>query len=136
MDRISCAPAPRVKCLACFICVNERTVKGAFPGTFLDDCNIVFIVLAGCIIVCAALRLMAPHTMASQKCKRRSGVATAAAPPLLTMSVRHNSSSLCKLRYSSSFLKCDTTSPLVLSPILFKEDARRCCEDGTVLDVP
>ena len=124
MDKMSCAPAPRVKCLACFHCVNDLTVNGVWPGMDLDDCSIVFIVFAGCIIVCAALRLMAPHTMASQKCKRRpsADIAAAAAPPLLTLSAMHSSSSsslgCCK---SSEFLIPGTTS----LPILFK-DVRRC----------
>lgn len=97
MDRMSCAPAPRVRVLAYFHCVNDSTVRGFCPGILLEDCNIVFIVLAGCIIVCAALRLTAPQIMASQKCRRR---ATATVPPpLRTLSVR--SSSLDKS--SSSF---------------------------------
>ena len=96
MDRMSCAPAPRVRVLAYFHWVNDSTVRGFCPGIFLEDCNIVFIVLAGCIIVCAALRLTAPQIMASQKCRRR---ATATVPPpLWTLSVR--SSSLDK-SYSS-----------------------------------
>jgi hypothetical protein len=92
MDRMSCAPAPRVRVLAYFHCVNDSTVSGFCPGIFLEDCSIVFIVLAGCIIVCAALRLTAPQIMASQKCRRRAaGAAAAVPPPLWTLSVRSSS---------------------------------------------
>ena len=41
-------------------------------------------VLAGCIMVWAAERLMAPQIMASQKWRRRSGAGDLAAPPLPT----------------------------------------------------
>ena len=52
----------------------------------------VFMVLAGCIMVWAAERLMAPQIMASQKWRRRSGagedlVGGLAAPPLPTREV-------------------------------------------------
>jgi len=75
------APAPRDNCFAYFHCANDFTVKGACPGTARDDCSIVFIVFAGCMIVWAVDRLIAPHNIASQKCRRRSGTSDVS-PPL------------------------------------------------------
>ena len=79
------APAPRVKCLAFSHLAKLAIVSGTLPGTDRDDCKMVFMVLAGCMMVCAAEREMAPQIIASQKWSRRSVVGSAAclaAPPL------------------------------------------------------
>ena len=67
-------------------------VRGALSGTEREDWRMVFMVLAGCIMVWAAERLMAPQIMASQKWRRRSGAGEGlegdlAAPPLPTREV-------------------------------------------------
>jgi hypothetical protein len=89
IDNISCAPAPRVNVRAYFHCVKDSTFNGFWPGILRDDWRIVFIVFAGCIIVCAALRLTAPQIIASQNCNRRPVVAAMATedPPLISVRV-------------------------------------------------
>ena len=70
--------------------MKDSTFNGFWPGTLRDDWRIVFIVFAGCIIVCAALRLTAPQIMASQNCNRRPVVAAMATedpPPLISARV-------------------------------------------------
>ena len=75
MESTSCAPAPRVNCLAfSHLVKKDSTVNGdSPPGTLRDDWSMVFMVLAGCIMVWAAARETAPQIMASQKCRRREG---------------------------------------------------------------
>ena len=83
--------------------MKDSTFNGFWPDTLRDDWRIVFIVFAGCIIVCAALRLTAPQIMASQNCNRRPVVAAMATeddpPPLI--SARVCSSCISKSKSSS-----------------------------------
>ena len=90
-DKTKFAPAPRLNVLNAFGEDNKvRTVGCATSAVLRDACRIVFIVFAGCMTVCATLRLIAPLIMLSQNTNGRCGkafaaavaVAAAVAPPL------------------------------------------------------
>ena len=89
-DKTKFAPAPRLNVLNAFGDDNKvRTVGCATSAVLRDACRIVFIVFAGCMTVCATLRLIAPLIMLSQNTSGRCGEAFAAdvaaaavAPPL------------------------------------------------------
>lgn len=75
MDKMKLAPAPLVRRRN--ICGWNKSPRVGRLGP-RDDCRIVFMVLAGCMTVCAILRETAPLTMFSQKTRGRV-MATAAA---------------------------------------------------------
>ena len=64
-----CAPAPRVSILKLRGLISWEKVSFALVEGAC--CRMVFMVFAGCIIVCAVERDMAPHIMASAKCRGR-----------------------------------------------------------------
>jgi len=88
-ERMNCAPAPRVSNFK-FLGLSIESVEVPVSPVELDvelarlACNIVFIVLAGCITVWAMEREIAPTNMFSQNNRDRCGAAATAtdAPPL------------------------------------------------------
>mmetsp|Transcript_22295 Transcript_22295/g.41570 ORF Transcript_22295/g.41570 Transcript_22295/m.41570 type:complete len:187 (-) Transcript_22295:461-1021(-) len=78
MDRINCAPAPRVRTRRLDGRARVESDMELIPmalfckvGVVDLACKIVFIAFAGCVTVCAILRLTAPQSMDSQKLRVR-----------------------------------------------------------------